>query len=394
MMAVRNQCRHGVSARVIESIYDAGVDPTLWPVALEAVRGYIWADSVLLRVCADAFGDVLQVTSVGFDSSYVRAYRDEHVRDDPILPILDALPAGRMILFEGAPALCESHDGRGGLQQANEPHVMGGPLLRRDGIDVMIGLQRGHDAPVFGARELTRLKRIAPHLARALSLADRLERISVRAKLADTMLGTALTGIILFDAVGRVTYLNPIAQSLLGGQVALTLRNQRLKTPYPKLQRWLDLVTTSARREAEGEYRDGSSARFTAYDGTGDLALMVLPWRKAEFMPTWPATEVVTIGLLTPLDCRETYSVERIQTLFGLTRGEASLTAALVTSGSLSAAAQCLRIRSSTARDRLKSIFRKTGFTTQMALACAVIRSSTREVPPIVSFSAAASDTI
>lgn len=386
MMAVRNRCQRGGSTRVIESIYDAAVDATLWPQALETVRAYIWADSALLRVYGGDFADVIQVTAVGFDSSYVRTYRDELVHEDPMVPLLETLPPGRMILLEDALAPENPREMRVGCEHAkpqHKRHVMGGSVLRRDGIEVMIGVQRGQDAPEFGGRELMRLKRIVPHIARALSLTDHLEQILLRARLADTMLGTPLTGVLLLDAFGRVTYLSPAAESVLTGQKVLSLHHGRLKTPYPKLQQWLDLVTVCERREAKGKCWKGSSARFTAFDGTGDLALMVLPWRDAERMPAWPATGVVTIGLLTPLDCRETFSVEGIQTLFGLTRGEAALTAALVTSGNLIAAAQCLGIRPSTARDRLKSVYRKTGFKTQMALACAIVRSATRQVTPV-----------
>jgi DNA-binding CsgD family transcriptional regulator len=382
MMAVRNQFRHEGSARVIDSIYDAALDATLWPQALEALRAYIWADSAVLRVCVEAVATVIQATAVGFDSTFVLSYRDECVRIDPIVPILGALPAGRMILLGDAHTLHAQGNDRSHCQPLDEPHLMGGTLLRRGGTEIMVGLQRAQDAPAFSTCELTRLKKIVPHLARALSMTNRLEHVALRAKLVESMLGTAVTGIMLLDAYGRVIYLNPAAQGLISGQKALTIRQERLRTPYPKLQQWLDIVSVSARRATDRKYQDGASARFTAFDGTGDLALTVLPWKNTPMMPTFPVAEVATIALLTSLDCREIYSTEHIQTLFGLTRGEASLTAALVSTGSLAAAAQCLGIRPSTARDRLKSVFRKTGFTTQMALACAVVRSATRLVPP------------
>ena len=381
-MAVRNRSRPGGSAQVIESIYDATLDAPMWPAALEAIRAYIWADSALLRVYGARFAEVVQATTVGFDPAYAEAYRDEFVREDPIVPVIDTLSAGRVILLEDALPFSRLRNTRfycEYMKPQDKRHVLGGPLLRRDGFEVMIGAQRGHDSPAFGTRELARVRRVVPHLVRALTLADRLEQTSLRARLADTMLGTAVPGILLFDAHGRVVYLNPAAESLLVGQKALALRGSRLQTPHRQLQQWLDLVTVSKNRDTHAHDWEGSSARFTAFDGSGDLALAVLPWRNASMLPACPATGVVTVGVLTHLDGRETYSVELIQSLFGLTAGEARLAEALVTTGSLAAAAQKLAIRPSTARDRIKSVFRKTGFTTQMALITALLRSPTRK---------------
>lgn len=382
MMAVLSECRQENSSRVIDAIYDAALDAGLWPRALEVLRRYVWADSAAVRVCREAWADVIQATTVGFDFNFFLSYRDECFREDWVLSILGALPSGRMLLLEDAPTSDSALNPRGLCLRPERPHLIAGTLHRKIGLDVVIVLHRGRDAPPFGARELTRLKRVVPHLARAWSLADRLDHLLLGAVSADTMLGTTAAGVIFFDASGGVTHMSHGAQVLLDGQRALKLHNQRLRTPYPRLQQWLDQVTVSVRREADEYHHEGSSARFTSYDGQGDLALTILPWKHSKVMPALAVSEVATIGLLASLDCRGIFPIGRIEALFGLTKGEAALAAALVTTGSLAAAAQCLDIRLSTARDRLKSVFRKTGFTSQMALACALVRSAMGQVPP------------
>jgi len=367
---------------VIESIYEAALDAAVWPKALEAIRKYIWADSALLRIYRTNFETVVQTTTVGFDPAYAQAYRDEFVLDDPIVPVIESLAPGQMAILDEALPFNRLRDTRfycEYMKPQDKRYVLGGPVVRGDGFEVMIGVQRGRDSPAFGSRELMRVRKVVPHLARGLALANRLEQANVRAQLGDTMLGTVVPGVLLFDSKGRVVYLNPAAEALLAGQKSLMLRGGRLQTPRRTLQHWLDVVTVVEKRDTHLPGWEGSSARFTAFDGMGDVALAMLPWRNTTRIPGSSLACVVTVGILTPLDGRDTHSVELIQSLFVLSVGEARLTEALVSTGSLAAAAQKLGIKPATARDRLKSVFRKTGFSSQAALIAAVLRSPTRK---------------
>lgn len=362
---------------VIEAIYDGVLDPSSWRQAIEPARVYVQADSALLRVYGDHWKSVLQSESTGFDPAFTEAYRLEFIHEDPIVPILDALPPGRMAILDHELPFSRLQATRfyqEYLKPQDKRHVLGGSLLRVGDSSVMVGFQRAHDAPPFTIRELRRAQALVPHWVRALKLAERLRQEQAQTRITESLLGEAAPGMLLFDAHGRVVYLNPAAEHLLSRQDQLTLRNQRLNAKSRRLQSWLDATLVAKNREDRCGCWEGSSARFTSLDRSEDIALALLPWR-GELALACGCTQAVTAGILTPLRPQGSLSVAMIQSLFGLSPGEARLTAALTRTGSLSLAAEALGIQISTARDRLKTVFRKTGFDSQVALVTAILRS-------------------
>ena len=367
-------------SEVIEAIYDGALDPSLWPQTIEPVCAYVQAESALLRVYGRHWGSVLQSMSTGFDPAFQEAYRLEFIHEDPIVPILEALPPGRMIILDQELPFARLQTTRfyqEYMKSQDKRHVLGGPLLRVSDSSVMIGFQRAHDAPAFTIREQRRAQALVPHWIRALRLAERLRQEQTPTRMTETLLGDAAPGMLLFDADGRVVYLNRAAEGLLSRQQQLSLRNQRLTTRNQRLQSWLNATLVEKNRKTLSGPWEGSSARFTSHDQREDIALALLPWR-GEIALACGFTQAVTAGILTPLRSQGPFSIPMIQSLFGLSSGEARLAEALTRTGSLSQAAEELGIQISTARDRLKSVFRKTGFDSQVALVTAVLGSPTR----------------
>lgn len=365
---------------VIEAIYDGVLDPSLWPEAIEPVRAYVHADSALLRVYGRHWGSVLQSMSTGFDPALQEAYRQDFIHEDPIVPVLEALPPGKMIILdEELPfsRLRRTRFYQEYMRAQDKRHVLGGPLLRAGDSSVMIGFQRAHDAPAFTPREQRRAQALVPHWTKAFKLAQRMHQAETHAQLNEALLGDAAPGLILFDAAGRVLFLNRAAQELLAGQQQVVLRNQRLCTRNRRLQSWLDAALAAGNRGHSLDGWEGSSARFQSPDENEDLALALLPWR-GESAQAHGYTAAVTAGILTPLRPTGSFSIPQIQGLFGLSLGEARLAETLARTGSLAQAPEQLEIRISTARDRLKAVFRKTGFDSQVALVTAILRSPAR----------------
>jgi DNA-binding CsgD family transcriptional regulator len=368
-------------SEVIELIYEGVLDPSIWPQVLEPVREYVPADSALLRVYGERWGSVLQSMSTGFDPASQEVYREEFVEEDPIVPILDAMPPGKMaVLDDQLPFACleRTRFYQEYLKPQDKRHILGGTLLRVGVCSVMIGFQRAHDASPFTIREQRRAQVFVPHWVRALKLADHLHREQMQTRMTEALLGDAAPAMLLFDANGRVVYLNHSAELLLSRQQQLLVRNQRLHTRSRQLQNWLDAALVVKNRKGLSGAWEGSSARFTSLDQREDIALALLPW-SGQVALSYGFTEAVTAGILSSLRPKESFSVPMIGALFGLSPGEARLAGALTRTGSLAQAAAELGIQVSTARDRLKSIFRKTGFDSQVALITAILRSPTRK---------------
>lgn len=366
----------------IGAIYDAALGARTWRQALEVIRCCVWADAAFLCTRGTGTGIVVQAFVGSSDNSGEHAEGDGFCHGDPVGGIFVRRRGMSGIQFDiPSGALSAWRAGCGYACPDDRHHLLGGPLVCRDDIEVIIGLGRDRESPAFGNVELARARRLVPHVARALTLADRMEHARLLARLLDATPGMEVPGLLLFDRDGRVLFLNRMAEDMLARQQALTLRDGRLRTPSRRQQQWLDAVTVAEHRDTQCAGWQGSSARFTAFDGSGDLALSVLPWSGIAEIPGSAVAGAVTVGVLTSLDGREIHSVPLIQSLFGLTVGEARLMEALASTGSLAGAAQKLDIQVSTARDRLKAVFRKTGFNSQSSVVAAVLRSPTRQPP-------------
>ena len=379
-MSANRNCQYSEGVlELVGLLYDAATDPARWQVFLIAAAKHFGAfGGNLIRFDPD-YPDRSLALLTGFDQTpvEVRGERMQALVDsrhvDPRLAYSFAHPNRpfhcRQILttaeLHASPAYREM------LRPHGVEYSMMVTLVESGSAFTGLGFQRNAAGREFSDVEVADLGRLVPHLRRALAIQDGLGLVDYGLQASYEVLEGLSTGIAVVDAGGAVEYANHAARECLARQDGVSVDEGILRA-YRR--NGLDLLGGLLREvAADGEQRalvvERPSGR-PAYR----LLLSRLWQRMGVDLPNLLARPRVVCYLSDPDRPLET-SVELLQRLFGLTPGEARLVQRIVAGETIRTAAEQLRIRESTARDRLKGVFKKTETASQADLIRAILSS-------------------
>ena len=223
----------------------------------------------------------------------------------------------------------------------------------------------------FADADVADLGELVPHLRRVLAIQDRLEHLDGRRRDTYAVLESLPTGILILAADGMIEFANAAARDLLDRCDGLSAEQGVLRAFR---RSGLDLLEPVLREVmASGEHRAMAVERPSGRPAF--RCLLSRLWRDVgDGLPNLLASPRIACYVTDPDRALEA-PAELLQRLFGLTPGEARLVEAIVSGSSLAEAAESLGIRESTARDRLKGVFRKTATGSQTELVRTVLTS-------------------
>ena len=359
-------------ASAIEAIYAAGLNPPDWPHALEAISHCLGdVGSILLWHRDDgSFGSIASPGVLEAQTDWEREGWNVHD--------LRALRAAeRGYFFSGDPftdrdlfskeeiRTCPSytqfqrqHDlgWFGAIAVSPDPHV-----------GVVLSVHRcARKRPPFSDDELAIVARIGRHVERSL-------RISIRlfdAELLKLGLGEALTrvgiGVFTLDSSGRVIFVNPAGERLLGDGLALVHDHLLAHTAPERSALDAAIVQTTSTSATSAD--EDKPIMIHRRDGKRPLVIYVLPTARLSHPAAQFLAHAYAIVLAIDPEGREPADAALVRDVLGLTLGEARV-AALVGSGlAPREAADKLGITEETARTVLKHVFSKTGVSRQSEL--------------------------
>jgi DNA-binding CsgD family transcriptional regulator len=356
----------------VEAIYDAAIDPSVWPRALAEVAS-----------CFEDVGCILQwnkddgTFGVIASESLAAALRDyqEHWSGHDFKAEL-GIKTG--LFFSGEP-LTDRHIAA--VDEHYLDHPFNKNFLAKHGlgwfgsvavspdprVGVMLSVQRSFAKPQFSESELRLIGLIGRHVEKSLRLSIRL----FDAELARLGLGEALAhigiGVFALDSMSRVVFCNPVGSSLLGE--IFEIADDRLQASASNQRRAFgELLTRTIRNEAADSIAGLKPLLFESAKSRRRFVTYLLPIGKAASATDHFITRTCTIVLAIEQKSSEPPDPAVVRDVLGLTLGEAKV-AALVGSGfAPRAAASRLGISEDTARNVLKRVFVKVGVSRQSEL--------------------------
>lgn len=352
----------------VESIYNAAIDPSHWPQALQSV--------------ADVFDDVGAVMLWKRDDGgfgVIASHRLDEAQADYqangwYLRDTRSIRAIELQLWLRSDALTE-RDFISDEEIANDPFYT--QFLARYGLrwcaaigvapdpNVSVGLsvQRHRDKLPYSDAELDIAANLGRHAEKSLRLSIRL----LDAELAKVGLGKALSrvGIAVFalDALGRVLFANPAATNLPHGQIEIRAGR-------------LHIVDTTARLAMDGQLKQTRSGRIEIpchfkpillhrSAPARPLVLYLLPISVMTNSAEQILSQSRAIVLVVESDPTEPVDPTLVRDILGLTLGEARVAAFVGSGMGPREAAKKLGITEETARTALKRVFAKVGVSRQ-----------------------------
>ncbi len=353
---------------VIGAIYDAAMAPEHWSAVLDTARRFIGGLSatIFVKDAASRSSGIHHIDD-NVDRDYGQSYFQRYERIDPQtgwnnLPGIDQ-PASLLDLLD-EDMLRDMHFYREWAKPAGISDVVMAPIERRGNITAIFGMFMHERDGMASAATKERMRLLAPHVRRAVSMGNALERSTQQAsRLSDAFDGLS-AGMFLLDTQGRVVHANKAAEALLGDG-ALGLRNGRIALADRAARQALaDAVTATADHDASMD-RGGTS--LTLPGGDGDYLAHLLPLTAGIRHAAGNHYGAVAALFVQPRmpDLQPTPELART---FGLTPAEQRVLAAIANVGGVPETAETLGVAESTVKTHLQRLFEKTGTSRQADL--------------------------
>jgi DNA-binding CsgD family transcriptional regulator len=372
---------------IIGGIYDCAIEPDLWPETMSEICNELGGYSAGITVLdfdshePDAIGDRL-VRDWGPRADWGRKLCDVFTSlkrihlpylgrqgrdiDEPIIISRDTVLA----ISDGTEPAYHDWAVPQGIHQVMESVALSAP--RRLGL---FSVTRQRDRGEFSPANITLLRRLSPHIRRAITISDLLDIKRLETQALKATLDSLRTAVIIVGADAQILHANNSAREMIENADTLGERRGRLICKLPEETQELLRVIEMSRSSEAALSGDGLGVVLSGEGGP--VLATILPLARGDvrtrLMPS--ATAAVFIN-------NERSMPPRIDTFgfaYDLTMSEMRVLRCLVKGGNVAEVALELNIKENTVKSHLSGIFAKTGATRQVDL-IAMVAS---KVPPV-----------
>lgn len=360
---------------LIAHLYDAAMDDSLWPGTASRIAAAFGSTSAVLKLHGnEARVMLLECTDNLILPERRQAWADDWHRRD--LWVQRSVAHGMSKILTDEDLVTPDEQARSGfyqewLRHLGIHHLLGAVFPTTGRTIGVLGIHRPGRAGAYALPERRQAMLLLPHLQRALRLRERLAVVSGDQAASRQALDRLDTAVLLVDDSGRVLHASAMADHLLRANPQLTLLHGRLSARSPALHDRLMSLLRAAMDGAHGRLAEAGAALSIPRPQRMPLTLEVAPLRR----PAAVFTEQRSAVLVFIRDPEAPIAAARLRELFGLTRSESAVAAALGHGSSLAEIAADLGIGLATARSHVKRILVKTGTHRQAAAAALLARS-------------------
>ena len=349
---------------LVATIYDAALEPSLWPqVAVETAKAFDAPHARLGVVDRRRGGTIIDAPSRDLSEPQLSMARYQTPKSNPGL-------AFSALTTPMTAELRERRFSDRDLERSDYYNEIMRPLdlwhaaivnVHRDEMVLApMGILRTRRERPFGQTELRGLRRLAPHLNRALRVSLSHREMEARADALVEMSDRALAAVVLTDPLGRVAEANRVARGILADVDGLVIRDGALRAWRSDDNAKLIRLILEAAGGVDGLtfIRKSGVMQVVRPSCRRPLPLVVSPTRNA--VSPFGRSHAVTIAFADPQRAPEP-DADLLARLYGLTAREAAVAALLLQGRSPSEAADELVMTENTVRTHIRHVFDKTG---------------------------------
>jgi DNA-binding CsgD family transcriptional regulator len=352
---------------VVGAIYDAALNPTLWPGVLARIAAFVGGSSRALSARDLMWLLVNTDEHVGHDVKYMQMHSQTCGKFDLLatLPLFDAGqvagsqgtgPQGIGLQGMGVAELirpdrrCEGHD-----RQAPSPawSDVGSAAVEKS--------ENGCSSVPADNEMHRRMMLVAPHARRAILIGRAVGRKADEAAIFADILDSLTAGFFLIEAAGRIVHANAAGREILGADDFLRSIDGRLVVRDKKVNQTLQRIFAGKDEpETDGEIGSkGVALPLVARDGEYHIAHVLPLGPRARYAADAPGAAAAMFISKATLETPS--SAEVIRDAYQLTRTELRVLLAIVNVGGIREVATTLGIADCTVKTHVRRLLEKTG---------------------------------
>jgi len=355
---------------LIGDIYDAALDPELWPSVLQAICGFV--PGCMANIYSQ---DAIDKTANryftwGHDPHYVSLYLETYAGLNPMLPAQLFFPAGEVYSMADIISHAEMRETRfykEWLEPQGYVDFVGCNLDKSATAVAPLAVVRHNRDGIVDEQTRRRMGVIAPHVRRAIRVGKVIDLAKVEAVAFADVLDRLAAGVFLVDSDGRKVHANASGHALLAEGAVIQETGGRIVATEPRATLALREVVARAAAGDAAVGTKGIAVVLPARDGAEYVAdcLTLTSGSRLSTGVCYGAVVAIFIRKAT-LDLQS--PVELLSRRYDLTAGELRVLLALIDTGSVAEVARLLGISEGTVRNHLHRLFEKTGTRRQAEL--------------------------
>jgi DNA-binding CsgD family transcriptional regulator/PAS domain-containing protein len=351
-------------------IYDAALDPGMWPQVLQRITAFVdGVSSVLISHDAASRANRFHFTW-GDNPDYSRSYQDTYARLNPINPILLMMNPGELWSVATAMPMKQFRQTRFYLEWV-KPQNGGdviGAILERSGT-VITSVATSLDAPRSPASDKTkhRMSLIMPHVRRAVAIGNVIEMHRVEAETLGDAIDALGAAVFLVRGDGEILRANASGRALVEAGTLLRAIDSRLAAVDQYVRRDLGRALADA---AEGDrfQREGRTS-VPLVDRLGERYVAhILPLTAGARRLAGRSTGAAAAVFVQKAEMGCVFPMEAICRQFELSKAELRVLVGMLEIGPPAEIAPVLGLSEATVRTHLRRLFEKTGTSRQADL--------------------------
>ena len=353
-----------VVSALVGDIYDAALDPALWPGALGKAARFIGGlgGGLYAKDASAKTGNIFYHDGA-IDPHYVALYFDKYVKLDPSttghyfaaiekpVATVDLMPYDEFVATRFYKEWAKP--------QGLVDHLS--TVLDKTATSVaMFGVFRHEQHGLADDEMRRRMRLIAPHVRRAVLIGRTIDlKTAEAARFADAFDGLG-AGMFMVDAVGRIVHANAAGHAMLAAGDLLRANGDRLSSGDPDVdQSLLDIFTAAGSGDAAVGVK-GIAVPLRAGDGERHVA-HILPLTSGARRRAGVSYAASAALFVHKAALATSSPPEAIAKSYKLTPSELRVLLAIVEVGGSPEVAEALGVAESTVKFHLKRLFEKTG---------------------------------
>ena len=351
--------------RIIDAIYRGACDPKELDQAIELIARYFDCAGATLGEMDQATPEAQIMVGVrNIDHAFFADY-GPYAHLDPAPFAFSALTTGTVTTTDHM-FTAEFLRKNVFLHEFLRPHgvdgTLGGILLSAGGRFAMVGIHHGTNREPFGDDDLACLRRLTPHLTRALQIRRLFLQSESRRQTFEAIVNRNQTGMIGISGDGLTLFVNEAARVIAGASDGLSLnRAGRLIARDRTAAKHLAKLETDVARGGAG-----GIIQIQRPSGRPPYVVLVSPLPSDENMA--PRLRVGALFAIHDPSRRIASAVQRIAHLLHVPLGAAKIVAAILQGVELKDYADREEISMNTVKFHLKTAFERTGSRSQADL--------------------------
>ena len=354
-------------SELIGEVYDAALEPAMWPSALEHMCHLFGAKAAAIQMFEPANSNKLSLSlEFGTDPQWTELLHGKYAALCPIGPILlisDLDRAGTIFNYIDEQEYLETRFYREWCQPQDYYDMIGSIIARRMDEVGTVSVLGTKERKRFSAEDIEMMGYITPHVRRAASLAGLLQHRSVSTNGFEAVMDALPTAVLLVGPDGRLVRANAAAEALLSSGSIVRKSNGFVEFPNAACDRAIRAAVAIASRTPQLVAIPGSNnnTKLTAAVLSADVS-----GATCAILIHEPKTDLPAHGK---------YLVET----FGFTPREIAVLLPMMQGQSVSEIADSLGVALPTVRTHVARLFAKTGSDRQADL----IRKVMSAMPPV-----------